>query len=114
MVNHLYFNLDSDRLFGLSLNAYYTSPPNQLKWLLYRNGKRMLRDPYYMVIKIGEAVALGFFLGGLFFQTDFDHLVVVSRKEQIPKNDWLHPVDMWLSLGLPNVPVSNLLRLRLC
>ena len=39
----------------------------------------MGRDPFYLAIKVGEAFALGLFLGGLFFDTPFDALVVVSN-----------------------------------
>jgi len=57
-------------------NAYYTGPCNQINWLLYRSLKRVSRDPYYVGIKVVEALLLGLFLGGLFFKTEFDEHVM--------------------------------------
>ena len=80
LVGLIFLVLGRGKGFALSTDAYYTSPFNQLKWLLYRSVKKMGRDPFYLAIKVGEAFALGLFLGGLFFDTPFDALVVVSEK----------------------------------
>lgn len=61
-----------------SLNAYYTSPCNQIKWLLYRNFKRIIRDPYLVAIKILEALVLALILGAIYFKVPFDEQVVMN------------------------------------
>jgi len=63
------------RLPHYNSNAYYTGPCNQIRWLMYRSLKKVSRDPYYIGIKLIEALALGLFLGSLFFQTKFDEHV---------------------------------------
>ena len=68
-----------NRLPNFFGNAYYTGPCNQIKWLMYRSLKRVARDPYYVGIKLIEALVLGLFLGALFFRTKFDEDVVVRR-----------------------------------
>jgi len=60
------------RLPHLNFNAYYTNPCNQIRWLLFRSIKRMARDPYFIGIKLAEALALGLFIGLIYFDVEFD------------------------------------------